>query len=88
MENYQFEWSESGLELLDTVNKIIEENGGINVMYAVVNAEVNEFAFKKEKRVKLDLLKIIKTYGMPIKDALSILQMTKSQYERFKAENK
>ncbi|MNI79999.1 hypothetical protein D3C87_755740 [compost metagenome] len=88
MENQNFEWSESGLRLLDEINGIIDSHGGVSAMYEIVNEEVNESQYSKDKRIKLDLLRIIRRYGMPIQDALPILKMTRSQYERFKAENK
>ena len=77
----QFEWTESGLELLQRIQNIINENGGIDKMAVLVSNELESHSYKKD--VITLRTKIKKMYGrVYTKDIPSILGISDSYYRK------
>ena len=62
LQSEYFSWSPGGLRLLETINQIIDENGGRQVMLALVIGELSEDKYLQNKRQIEDAFKIALHY--------------------------
>lgn len=84
MSDNRFEWSESGIRLLETIHQIIAKNGGMEPMYAKVLKEISPDPHRPNKRETIEKIrllasvlsvkKISQVLGIPAEDVYLIMK--------------
>lgn len=77
--NGEFEWSESGLRLLQTIQKIVADNGGEEEMYLKMYVESNESSYKQNKVSIKSQVRTLKKNNVKHSVIMEVLNLTSNQ---------
>lgn len=77
--NGEYEWSESGLRLLQTIQKIVADNGGEEEMYLKMYVESNESSYKQNKVSIKSQVRTLKKNNVKHSVIMEVLNLTSNQ---------
>lgn len=81
------EWSESGRRLLDTIQQIIDDNGGIETMHAKVLKEISPEPHRPDRRGTIEKIRLLATvFG--VHKIHEIIGLTETEIYRIMHEEK
>lgn len=80
--NGQFEWSESGLRLLQTIQTIVWENGGNDKMYFRMLEEVSDNKYQRYRSKITDHVRTLRRSGVKSSDIIDVLNISESELNR------
>ncbi|MDP3561740.1 MAG: hypothetical protein Q8R83_06155 [Legionellaceae bacterium] len=79
------EWSDSGKRLLETIQKIIKEQGGVEQMHKLVMLELHPNRYQRDKIILEYRYKLV--HGkVKMKDIPEILGITETEFKKLKQE--
>ncbi|WP_316778325.1 hypothetical protein [Pedobacter antarcticus] len=76
-----YPWCDSGLLLLQNINAIIQKNGGREVMLKIVQAELSQTVFHREKSKLQEAISRMVELKIPRAQAADMLNISITQYK-------
>ncbi|KEQ31226.1 hypothetical protein N180_02975 [Pedobacter antarcticus 4BY] len=76
-----YPWTDSGLLLLHTINAIIQKNGGREAMLKIVQAELSQTVFHREKSKVQEAISRMVELKIPKAQAADMLNISLTQYK-------